>query len=977
MRSNKTIYKIIAVFIIILCSISDAHAGGENKYWFNIATTVSGEGKVYVKQGAAATTDDPSSLTNVSKTVSWSSGNDPGKASETFHFLAVPEDGWVFEKWIDDESKEYRTTTFNKSLTSTAGGDSAPANTPTFTFTASFLKTDVSVKTADDKLCQATITPSGAAINMGDKVTLKATPVNNAQQNVVFLGWSRNGSEELVTTNPYTFTVDETNAGVYEAKFHAVSISTNLAGRSAATFTKTATSDGDEVGLKASLVGDSLIQRASFKGWTKNGGDVFSTSKELSFPHSEDASYQAVFELSDESPIADGIYCRVTNHRDKTFLHIIGKNVQSVNKDDDYLSTGCKFVNSLQLKGKTMGDVATDPSTIIYLSGKLNAKTEENSGIISGSIAEVILEGQGTSAREIADQSSLSNTYKNYVGKMNLYFNANRGCYHLGVMNSIWLRDGGYMGGTKIYPWPFMGGDTSGGGAGDGRWYIIPVSSSTLETSYFGTVPVSDQAQMEKDGEQKYYSTLYTGFPYECKDGVKAWYASEVDKADGKVYMKEITSGKVPAKTPVVLEFNTQEAKSNRLLPIAETIAPITDNLLQGVMDLNEGPDDEKHTAFNPESARVFGAKGVSFSKENVIDAEYFSNNTAYLPVDTDTPDELELVFSNPPMKAVEGYYRLKNAAGKYLSVDASGQSTLTDNVNDLGTVLTVNWTVEDELYNCTVLSAQNVSLFDGDVFAEPSDGHYYLFVKEGSARKYVDASTARLETEGKAAGEASNQWMLEEITEPLALSATKVVYDAAADAPKYVSTLYTSFGYSVDEEFKTYYVEEVTDDEGSTEANLSELKSDIVPPFTGVVVAKDAASENVSTTSYGITPVYQVVEPVSGNLLKGTCQNTAYEKGNMYVLGRNSSGFVGFRTYTGSTMTANKAYLVLSDGSSSSPSFVSFRFLEADADNPTAISEVEVVNLSQSGIWDLQGRKVSRPSKGLYIVNGKKVIVK
>jgi hypothetical protein len=33
--------------------------------------------------------------------------------------------------------------------------------------------------------------------------------------------------------------------------------------------------------------------------------------------------------------------------------------------------------------------------------------------------------------------------------------------------------------------------------------------------------------------------------------------------------------------------------------------------------------------------------------------------------------------------------------------------------------------------------------------------------------------------------------------------------------------------------------------------------------------------------------------------------------------------------------------------------------------------------NFQPSAIYDLQGRRVSNPTKGLYIVNGKKVIVK
>ncbi len=50
----------------------------------------------------------------------------------------------------------------------------------------------------------------------------------------------------------------------------------------------------------------------------------------------------------------------------------------------------------------------------------------------------------------------------------------------------------------------------------------------------------------------------------------------------------------------------------------------------------------------------------------------------------------------------------------------------------------------------------------------------------------------------------------------------------------------------------------------------------------------------------------------------------------------------------------------------------------EMQAMSPTtAIEEIEVANPAQQGIYDLQGRKLSAPVKGINIINGKKVLVK
>ena len=45
--------------------------------------------------------------------------------------------------------------------------------------------------------------------------------------------------------------------------------------------------------------------------------------------------------------------------------------------------------------------------------------------------------------------------------------------------------------------------------------------------------------------------------------------------------------------------------------------------------------------------------------------------------------------------------------------------------------------------------------------------------------------------------------------------------------------------------------------------------------------------------------------------------------------------------------------------------------------DETTNIQQVESGKLKVEGYYDLQGRKVAQPTKGLYIVNGKKVVVK
>ena len=94
---------------------------------------------------------------------------------------------------------------------------------------------------------------------------------------------------------------------------------------------------------------------------------------------------------------------------------------------------------------------------------------------------------------------------------------------------------------------------------------------------------------------------------------------------------------------------------------------------------------------------------------------------------------------------------------------------------------------------------------------------------------------------------------------------------------------------------------------------------------------------------------------------------------GNIYVLNKGTNG-VGFyklkATEPYGTIGANKAYLTYSG--SQAPTFFAFGNETTGIEMPT----VEDVN-ADAVVYDLQGRRVVNPTKGLYIVNGKKVVIK
>jgi hypothetical protein len=93
-------------------------------------------------------------------------------------------------------------------------------------------------------------------------------------------------------------------------------------------------------------------------------------------------------------------------------------------------------------------------------------------------------------------------------------------------------------------------------------------------------------------------------------------------------------------------------------------------------------------------------------------------------------------------------------------------------------------------------------------------------------------------------------------------------------------------------------------------------------------------------------------------------------------VLSRGTAEYIGFKVAGSSlkTMGANKAYLPVEPAAL--VKFISFSF---NGENVTSIDDIKAAadQPVSSDIFDLSGRRVSNPAKGIYIINGKKVLIK
>ena len=119
----------------------------------------------------------------------------------------------------------------------------------------------------------------------------------------------------------------------------------------------------------------------------------------------------------------------------------------------------------------------------------------------------------------------------------------------------------------------------------------------------------------------------------------------------------------------------------------------------------------------------------------------------------------------------------------------------------------------------------------------------------------------------------------------------------------------------------------------------------------------------------------YDVKAPIENNGLIGTFSAiTAPQGDNFYVLSGNKLYYTTDATVN---VGANKAYInksqIVNKGGGAAKAFIDFDELEA-----TGIDAVDTAKTLKGGkFYDLSGREVANPTRGLYIVNGKKVLIK
>ena len=121
-------------------------------------------------------------------------------------------------------------------------------------------------------------------------------------------------------------------------------------------------------------------------------------------------------------------------------------------------------------------------------------------------------------------------------------------------------------------------------------------------------------------------------------------------------------------------------------------------------------------------------------------------------------------------------------------------------------------------------------------------------------------------------------------------------------------------------------------------------------------------------------------LEAPEGNLLKKSDRKTSGEDATstVYVLAKKSLG-VGFYKWIGGELGAGRVYLTgkahENPNTTNAHEFVGF-FVD-ETGEATAIESIDDFKANVGPFYDLQGRRVDNPTKGIYIVNGKKIVIK
>ena len=204
---------------------------------------------------------------------------------------------------------------------------------------------------------------------------------------------------------------------------------------------------------------------------------------------------------------------------------------------------------------------------------------------------------------------------------------------------------------------------------------------------------------------------------------------------------------------------------------------------------------------------------------------------------------------------------------------------------------------------------------------------------------------------------DAGNYWQFIKVTEvPLTIKANDY------------TTLCLPFNVKLPENsaVKAYYASQAT----GNVLKLTEITG-IIPANQGVILQNTNKSE---AANINLTITTEETTTLTGNQLRGvTAKREGYTAKQNYVLANGNKG-IGFYKANFTAIAANKAYLPSENITNAQGVMMAFSF----GDEVTGIDNVNAAAPAAKKYYDLQGRRVLYPAKGIFVTeDGQKVLFK
>lgn len=294
----------------------------------------------------------------------------------------------------------------------------------------------------------------------------------------------------------------------------------------------------------------------------------------------------------------------------------------------------------------------------------------------------------------------------------------------------------------------------------------------------------------------------------------------------------------------------------------------------------------------------------------------------------------------------VDGKYVFANNSGTYLTwrgketTDCTnGNKGYTTSYNPDYNTFTVAANTKE--FGCLSFGAKR----DGDAKKPQS---YYIVTRTGSFER-ADLSTDFYDENN------SSAFTFEEVTYPNTIN-----FNAAQNinGVSHIATFSAPFATIIPTGVKAYYVSAK-----GTEATMTAIDAQAIPANQGVILTSESDAAVTMVPAAGETAA-TITDNQLGHSAGADKTLTA---GEGYILGNGSEGTAFYPCQAGS-LPSNKAYLL---GNGQSAIVMNF------GNAVTGINTIAAPASAKAPIFDLSGRRVVKATKGLYIQNGKKVIVK